>query len=114
MTAPAACQVLGRWRIVAADIWDRGYLDLVQPATFKVAANGRGEIAFGALQAGLDIEYGQSVIFFRWAGFDEGDEVWGDGSAERQDDGTLEIEFNRVDGDEAVLSAVRESFSAAC
>jgi hypothetical protein len=28
MTEPAACQVVGRWRIVEADLWDRDYLDL--------------------------------------------------------------------------------------
>ena len=26
------CQLIGRWRIVKADIWDRDYLDLVEPA----------------------------------------------------------------------------------
>jgi len=24
MTAPAGCQLIGRWRITEADIWDRG------------------------------------------------------------------------------------------
>ena len=28
MTAPMACRLIGRWRIVEADLWDRGYLDL--------------------------------------------------------------------------------------
>ena len=31
MTAPAGCQLIGRWRIVEADLWDRGYLDLGGP-----------------------------------------------------------------------------------
>jgi hypothetical protein len=33
MTAPAGCQLIGRWRIVEADLWDRDYLDLDGPAT---------------------------------------------------------------------------------
>lgn len=114
MTAPAACRIVGRWRIVAADLWDRDYLDLVDPATFVLATNGRGEIAFGALQAGLDVGYSKTIIHFTWHGFDEMDEVCGSGSAELLDDGTLEIEFTRDHGDEAILTAVRESFSAAC
>jgi hypothetical protein len=51
MTAPAGCQLIGRWRIVEADIWDRGYLDLGGPATITIGADNHGEIAFGALQA---------------------------------------------------------------
>ncbi len=43
------CTLIGRWRIVEADIWDRDYLDLCGPATIRIADRGRGEIAFGAL-----------------------------------------------------------------
>jgi hypothetical protein len=32
MSAAAGCQLIGRWRIVEADLWDRDYLDLVEPA----------------------------------------------------------------------------------
>ena len=39
---------------------------------------GCGEIAFGALQADLDIEYSRSSVGFTWEGFDEMDEVSGD------------------------------------
>lgn len=47
MTAPAGCQLIGRWWIVEADLWDRGYLDLVEPATITIGADNHGEIAFG-------------------------------------------------------------------
>ena len=114
MTAPMDCQLIGRWRIVEADPWDRHYLDLVEPATMTIQANGHGEIAFGAMQAGLDLEYSRSAVFFTWAGFDEMDEVAGSGSAELQDDGSLEIEFAYQLGDEAVLKAVRATSSTAC
>ena len=106
--------VIGRWRIVEADLWDRAFLDLCGPATMVVGADGHGEISFGAVQVGLDIAYGPDDIDFTWCGFDEMDEVQGSGSAELQGDGTLTIDFAYHLGDEAVLKAVRETSSAAC
>ncbi len=73
-----------------------------------------GEIAFGATQAGLDREYGRSGVFFTWAGFDEMDEVTGEGSAELLDDGAIEITFEYHNGDEAILKAQRDTSSTAC
>ena len=106
--------VIGRLRIVEADLWDRAFLDLCGPATMVVGADGHGEISFGAVQVGLDIAYGPDDIDFTWCGFDEMDEVQGSGSAELQGDGTLTIDFAYHLGDEAVLKAVRETSSAAC
>jgi hypothetical protein len=105
--------LVGRWRIVSADLWESDYLDLVEPAALVVRADGQGEIAFGALQASLDIDYGPDEIGFTWAGFDEMDEVSGSGSAELQADGSLQIEFEYHNGDEAVLKAVRDPSSTA-
>ncbi len=104
----------GRWRIVGADLWERDYLDLVEPAALVIRADGRGEIVFGALQASLDVDYGPDEIGFTWAGFDEMDEVSGSGSAELQADGSLQIEFEYHNGDDAVLRAVRDPSSTAC
>ena len=42
MRAPADCRLIGRWRIVEADLWDRDYLDLCGPATLTVTAQGGG------------------------------------------------------------------------
>ena len=108
------CQLIGQWRIVEADLWDRDYLDLGQPAMLVIRDDGYGEIAFGAMQATLDLEYGRSTIFFTWEGFEEMDEVRGSGSAELQDDGSLEIDFAYHLGDEAQLKAQRATFSATC
>jgi hypothetical protein len=113
MSAPANCQLVGRWRIVEADIWDRDHLDLCGPATLTITAQG-GEIAFGALEAGLEVEYARDSIGFRWAGCEEGDQVEGEGTAELLDDGTIEIEFASHNGDEAVLKAKRATSSTAC
>jgi hypothetical protein len=113
MSATANCRLIGRWRIVEADLWDRAYLDLCGPATLTITAQG-GEIAFGAMEASLDVAYARDSIDFRWHGADEGDEVAGEGSAELLDDGTLEIEFSYDNGDEAILKAKRETSSTAC
>ena len=97
MTGPTECQILGGWRIVESDIWDGDYLNLVDPAT----------IAFGCIQAGMVLEYGRTIVFFRYSGCDEGDKVTGSGSAELNDDGTLEIELSFDNGDDVVLKARR-------
>ena len=104
---PSDNPVVGRWRIIEADLWGRDHLDLCGPASLVVRANGRGEIAFGAMQASLDVDYGPDEVGFTWAGFDEGTEVSGSSSAELQADGSLLIEFEYHLGDEAVLKAVR-------
>ena len=108
MTAPANCQLIGEWRIVEADLWDRDYLDLVEPARVIFKKDGRGEFTFGAVNGSMELEYARTMIFFRWAGFDEGDEVGGSGTAELDDDGILEIELSFDHGDDAVLKARRE------
>lgn len=108
MSADRECRLIGRWRIVEADLWDRSHLDLVGPARMTIGPDGHGEIAFGALDAVLDIEYGIGVVFFTWEGFEEMDEMHGSGAAELQDDGSIEIEFAYHLGDEATLKAARE------
>ena len=45
--APANCRLIGRWRIVEADLRDRAYLNLCGPATLTITAKGR--IAFGVM-----------------------------------------------------------------
>jgi hypothetical protein len=79
-----------------------------------IGADGRGEITFGALQGSLELEYARSAVFFPWAGFEEMDQVSGSGSAELQDDGSLEIAFAYHLGDEAILKAVPAPSSTAC
>jgi hypothetical protein len=79
-----------------------------------IGADGHGEIAFGAMQASLDLQYSLSTVFFAWAGFEEMDAVSGSGSAKMVDDGALQIEFAYHLGDEAVLKAKRAPTSTAC
>jgi hypothetical protein len=108
MTNPAECQIIGRWRIIEADLWDRAYLDLVEPAFISFDREGHGELAFGVVNAGLDLEYARTIVYFTLEGSDEGDEVSGSGSAELTEDGVLEIELSFHNGDDAILKAKRE------
>lgn len=105
MTPIADNPLIGKWRIVEADLWDRDHLDLVEPAYIRFQSDGHGEIAMGALNAGLHCEYGARIIYFTWFGFEEMDEMTGTGSAELNDDGTVDIEFSYHFGDEAQLKA---------
>ena len=107
MIAPADCQLIGQWRIVTADLWDRDYLDLVEPAYLKIGSDGWAEFGFGVVTAGGEIEYSQTAVFFRWNGFDEGSEISGDASVELNDDGSIEIELSFDNGDDANLIARR-------
>ncbi len=60
MRAPAGCKLVGRWRVVEADIWDRDYLDLCGAAAIVISDDGRGEIAFGAMQATSNMDQPRS------------------------------------------------------
>ena len=107
MSGPADCQLLGHWRITKSDMWDRDFLDLVGPAKICFEVNGHGGFAFGAIEAGMGLEYGRIIVFFHFEGFDEGDDVRGTGPAELMDDGALEIELSFWNGDDAILYARR-------
>ena len=56
----------------------------------------------------MHLDYGRRIVFFTWDGSDEGDQVFGSGSAELEDDGTIEIELTFHNGDDAILKAHRE------
>ena len=68
MTREMECALIGKWRIIEADLWDRDYLDLVEPAHITFQGNGHGEFAFGCVKGDLDGEYSRRIIFFTWQG----------------------------------------------
>lgn len=69
----------------------------------QIGADGWTEFAFGSVTASGQLEYSKTIVFFRWNGSGDGDEVSGDGSAELQDDGTTEIEIGFDNSDDAIL-----------
>ncbi|MBZ9673185.1 hypothetical protein [Mesorhizobium sp. ES1-3] len=104
--------MVGRWRIVEADLWDRDHPDLVDPATITVEAGNHGEIAFRPAswrRSQLWPQYG----ILHMGRLRQMDEVTGEALAELLDDGSIEITFAYHNGDEAILKAKRDISSTA-
>ena len=97
MSAASNCRLIGRWRIVEADLWDRDYLDLVDIAVIIIEADGHGEIAFGAMQATLGLGYSPSMVSFTLTKWTKSR----DGHAELLGDDSIQISFAYDNGDEA-------------
>lgn len=110
MTHPPA----GKWRIIAMELWGRDFIDLLGPGYVAFDDQGNGEFCFGAVTATLDCSYAKASIHFTWDGFDEMDEVCGDGYAELQDDGSVTGEISYHNGDESSFTAARWTSSTAC
>jgi hypothetical protein len=73
----------GRWRIVEMDVWDKNFLDLLEPAHLVFEGEAGGEIAFGTLKGFLDVRYGgrdgAACSEFSWEGHDDNDLACGRG-----------------------------------
>lgn len=110
MTVRPASPIIGKWRIVSSDLWDRDFLDLVEPAYILFSPQGGSEFVFGAVTGTMDCSFGENTVFFTWIGSDEMDEVSGSGEAEMDDNGTLTVDLNRHLGDDAVLVAKNGDF----
>jgi hypothetical protein len=99
--------LLGTWRIVEMEMWDRDFLDLVEPAYLRFDAQDRGEFVFGAVQGSLHGRYGPGSVRFTWQGSDERDPASGAGNAELGEDGLLTGEIRFHDGDASTFKARR-------
>jgi prevent-host-death family protein len=104
---PKAHPLLGKWRIVEMELWDRNYLDMEEPAYIAFNERGGGEFVFGLVYGGLSCGYSPTSIDFTWEGNDEMEEALGDGWAELQDDGTVAGEIRFHAGDESGFRAHR-------
>lgn len=104
-------RVLGRWRMIEMDMWDRDAMDLVGPAMIEFGRDGTGSFRFIAVHARLDFQAAEDNasgrVDFTWEGFDEGDHVSGRGWAAAGDDGALAGHRYFHMGDESGFSAVR-------
>lgn len=98
-------RLVGKWRIIHTEAWDRRHLDLCGPAYLMIDANGRGEMAFGALEASIDCGFTPNGIDFDWYGTDEGDQVAGNGWADLCDNGHIEGEISYQNSDENTFIA---------
>jgi hypothetical protein len=102
----------GRWRITLMETWpDDEYLDLVEQAHITFWGKADGGLAFGALQAELDVRYGtrdgSACAEFSLAGQDEGDSVCGRGWASLGTAGRLVGHVFLHKGDESSFVAER-------
>ena len=74
-------QVIGTWRILEMEMWDRDALDLIEPAHIVFEEDGMGSLVFIAVMAGIDYRVlqrdGQSGVEFTWAGVSDGDQIGG-------------------------------------
>ena len=105
MTPAKPNPLIGKWRIVEADLWDTQYLDMLEPAFIEFRGDGRGEVRLGCVVRGLDCSYSSTAADFTWKGHDEWDEASGDGLALLEDNGSLTVEFSFHDGDDANFKA---------
>jgi len=105
--------LIGRWRIVEMDLWDRDALDLVQPAYIEFDDCGRGRFGFIAVEGDLDCRYaevdGRARLDFTWEGDNEGDARSGRGWAQLECDGSLRGHFFFHTGDDSGFLAVRDA-----
>ena len=106
--------LVGKWRIVEMELWDREFIDLVGPGIIAFDDDGSGEFAFGAVTGVLDCGHAKASIHFTWEGNDEMDDASGEGWAELHDDGSLRGEISFHHGDESSFTATRWTSSTAC
>ncbi len=85
--------VIGSWRIVEMDLWDREALDLLGPAFIDFREDHTGEFRFIAVEAWMDcrgaLRDGRQIVEFSWDGSDECDPASGRGWAALDEDGSL-------------------------
>jgi hypothetical protein len=95
----------GRWRITETELWDRGFLDMMEPAYILFDGTSGGEFAFGCVTGQLHCRDTKEGADFTWQGNDEMDEACGDGWAELQADGSLSGEIRFHNGDDSTFIA---------
>ena len=100
----------GRWRITEMDEWDE--IDLAGSAHITFSGKDRGELAFLAVEADLDVRYGSrdgaACAEFSWEGFDDGTAASGRGWAALGGAGRLVGHIFIHKGDDSGFVAERE------
>jgi hypothetical protein len=103
--------LVGRWRIIETDLWDREAIELVGPGYLEFRQDGMGRFGFIAVEGWMDCRPVQTDsgpgVEFTWDGTDEGDRVSGRGTAALQDDGSLRGHIYFHLGDDSGFRAER-------
>lgn len=102
--------VVGRWRIVEMDLWDREAIDLVEPGFIEFDKDRTGRFGFIAVQGWMDCHDaerdGRPCVEFTWDGHDEGDQVSGRGWAVLEQERSLRGHIYFHLGDDSGFRAV--------
>ena len=103
--------IVGKWRLTAMSNWDwdRDDIDLVEPGFIAFAVRDMSEMAFGVINATLDCAFDKTRcdVSFDLTGFDEGDEVSGQGWAEMTSPHTIAGEIKFRNGDDTTFKTRR-------
>ena len=97
----------GKWRIVAMAMWDRDFLDMIEPAHILFDGQDSGALAFGCITATLTCSLTTTDADFTLEGQDEMEQTSGEGWAELLPDGSLEGEICFQNGDESSFIATK-------
>jgi len=98
----------GRWRITNMDKWDKDFIDLVEPGFIEFLDNNFGAFHFGCIDANLDYQVDEKgKVEFSFCGDDEGQEVFGRGWAQRNNQG-LYGSFFFHEGTQLEFEALRD------
>ena len=85
--------LLGQWRIIEMDLWDREAIELLGPGYIEFRKDGTGSFRFIAVEGCMDCRAVQTdnvpAVEFSWSGSDELDATSGRGTAVLQADGSL-------------------------
>ncbi len=103
--------LVGRWRIIEMDLWDRKAIELLGPGYIEFRKDGAGSFRFIAVEGWVDCRAVQTDngpgVEFIWSGTDELDPASGRGTAVLQDDGSLRGHINFHLGDDSGFRAER-------
>lgn len=102
--------IRGRWRVVETP----GH-DLAVAGAYILFGDSGGEFALDCLTGSIHGACEGDAVEFSWEGSDEMEPASGDGWAELHEDGSLEGEFCRHNGDDIPFTARRsKTSSTAC
>lgn len=112
--ASADARLIGNWRIVEMELWDRDYLDLEVPAHIHFEDDRLGSFQFGAVKGWIDYRVSDdgdsATVEFSWEGFDDSDSACGRGWAQVTGD-RLTGRIFLHNGDDSAFVATRTAAS---
>ena len=106
----ARSPIIGSWRVVEMEVWDRDAFELEGPATFTFDADGTGGFHLIAVRGWVDARFvtreGREAVEFSWEGNDERDPASGRGWAILEGDRLVGRLFFHL-GDDSAFTAER-------